>query len=268
MKKKLSVLFALMLVLALLAPFSSVTAQAADKASIKLNKSVLCLAMGQKYTLKATVTGKSQEVTWTSSNSKVAKISKKGVITPVNNGRVIITASANGKKAKCTVTIYSSDLRLSDFRCESSVCGITMGTPYLDVYSYLSAGSYTAYYDFYQLQASQYSLSKNEVIKTLRGITIGMTKKDVVAAYGKMYTEEVFDKTTDKMYQIQTQSFGNEYFNGTKTLKSAKSVVIYNYNKNGNYDIRFYFNSSNKLISVIYTRNYGSFSNYSGWSHY
>ncbi|SFB72931.1 Ig-like domain-containing protein [Butyrivibrio sp. YAB3001] len=267
MKKKLSLLLAIMLCITMLLPFSAVTANAAQKATIKLNKSALSISLAKTYTLKATVTGKSQTVTWTTSNKNVVKVTKKGVVKPVNVGRAVITATANGKKATCVVTVYSADVRLNDFRGESSINKITMGTPYIDNYSYLAAGSYTAYFDYYQHQAGQYNVAKAEVIKTLRGITLGATKKDVIVAYGNG-TEEKFDKTTDKIYMIQSQSFGKEYFNGTKTLKNAKSVLVYTYGNNTSYAMRFYFDKNDKLISIVYTKNYSSFNGYGNWNHY
>ncbi len=254
-----------MLCIALLSPLGTVSSQAAAKASIKLNKSVLSLSLAKTYTLKATVTGKSKEVTWTTSNKHVAKVSAKGVIRPVNEGRAVITATANGKKAKCVVTVYPSELRLNDFRAESNVNKITMGSPYFDNYSYLSAGSYNAFYSYYSHQAQQYNVSKSKVIKTLRGVTIGTSKKDLITAYGNG-TKEKFNKTTDKIYLVCKESYGKKYYNGTVTLKNAKTVLVYTYERNTSYAIRFYLDKNDKVIAVVYTKNYGSFSGYSNWN--
>ncbi len=47
----------------------------------------------------------SKKVKWSSSNKKVAKVSKKGKVTPVANGKCKITAKAGKKKYSCRVTV-------------------------------------------------------------------------------------------------------------------------------------------------------------------
>lgn len=74
-------------------------------ASIKLNKSSSSVYIGKSIKLKATVKGKSSKVTWSSSNKKVATVSASGKVTGKKAGKVTICAKANGKTAKCTVTI-------------------------------------------------------------------------------------------------------------------------------------------------------------------
>ena len=82
----------------------SLTAAAAEKASLKLNKSKLTLYVGETATLKATVTGKSNKVTWKSSSRSIATVSN-GKITARKAGTATITAKANGKTKKCVVTV-------------------------------------------------------------------------------------------------------------------------------------------------------------------
>lgn len=55
------------------------------------------------YTLK--VNGGSGKVTWKSSNSKIAKVSSKGVVTGVKPGSCTITAKKDGKTFKCKITV-------------------------------------------------------------------------------------------------------------------------------------------------------------------
>lgn len=74
-------------------------------ASIKLNKSSSSVYVGKSIKLKATVKGKSSKVTWSSSNKKIATVSSSGKVTGKKTGKVTIYAKANGKTAKCTVTI-------------------------------------------------------------------------------------------------------------------------------------------------------------------
>jgi len=79
--------------------------------SIKLNQTQRTILKGKKYTLKATVGPKnatSKAVTWKSSNTKVATVSSKGVVTAKKAGRVTITCTAkdgSNVQATCSVTV-------------------------------------------------------------------------------------------------------------------------------------------------------------------
>ena len=78
---------------------------------VKLNKTKSTMTVGKKQTLKATVTPKkasNKAVVWKSSNTKVATVSGKGVVTAKKAGTVTITATAkdgSGKKAACKITV-------------------------------------------------------------------------------------------------------------------------------------------------------------------
>lgn len=84
--------------------------------SLKLNRSKISMYITESTKIKATVTGKSKKVTWKSSNSKIATV-KNGVITAKKTGTVTITASCNGIKKTCSVTVkgdwYQKVLRSS-----------------------------------------------------------------------------------------------------------------------------------------------------------
>ena len=86
------------------------------KASLKLNKSKISMYITESTKVKATASGKSKKVTWKSSNSKIATV-KNGVITAKKTGSVTITASCNGVKKTCRVTVkgdwYQKVLRSS-----------------------------------------------------------------------------------------------------------------------------------------------------------
>ena len=80
------------------------TTYAASK--IKLNKTKVTLNVNQTTTLK--VKGTSKKVTWSSSNKKVAKVSKKGKVTAVKAGKAKITAKVASKKLICKVTVKAA----------------------------------------------------------------------------------------------------------------------------------------------------------------
>ncbi len=76
--------------------------------SVKLNKTTVTLKKGETATLTATVmpnNATNKTVTYTSSNTKVAKVDNNGKITAVGGGKAIITAKADGKTATCTVNV-------------------------------------------------------------------------------------------------------------------------------------------------------------------
>lgn len=79
--------------------------------SIQLDKATLSFTQkGASETLQAIIlpsNADDQSVSWTSSNSSVAKVSQDGTVTAVSNGTAVITAIANDgrKAATCSVTV-------------------------------------------------------------------------------------------------------------------------------------------------------------------
>ncbi|MCM1145160.1 MAG: Ig-like domain-containing protein [Blautia sp.] len=89
--------------------------------SIKLNKTSATLYHGTAGTsttlkLKASVKGASKDVSWTSSDSSVAAVDQKGVVTPEGAGTAVITAWANSKSASCTVTVKENNTWLTNVK--------------------------------------------------------------------------------------------------------------------------------------------------------
>lgn len=75
---------------------------------IKLNKTKLSLKKGKSFTLKATMSPikTTDTIKWTSSNKKIATVSKKGVVKAKKKGIAYITAtSTSGIKKKIKVTV-------------------------------------------------------------------------------------------------------------------------------------------------------------------
>lgn len=78
---------------------------------LKLSKTSYSLVTGKTY--KLVVTGTTNKVTWTSGNTGVATVSSYGTITAKSAGTAVITASVDGKKLTCTVTV-KEPVKLSD----------------------------------------------------------------------------------------------------------------------------------------------------------
>ena len=110
MSKKLFKLLSLLLVLAMsisfALPLGNVNAYAKKK--VKINKKELNLVTGERKKLKLKNSGLAdEEITWASSNSAVARVSRHGNVTGLLKGETTITATVNatGKKYECHVTV-------------------------------------------------------------------------------------------------------------------------------------------------------------------
>lgn len=75
--------------------------------SIQLNTVTATVAVGGKVQLQALTAPGSGPITWTSGTVAKATVDTKGEVTGVAAGTSVITASANGKTAQCTVTVTS-----------------------------------------------------------------------------------------------------------------------------------------------------------------
>ncbi|WP_051656660.1 Ig-like domain-containing protein [Butyrivibrio sp. AE3004] len=90
--------------------YVTVTGKSAEVKSLKLNKKKIKLEKGKKFQLKVTIspdTAENTELVWKSSNGKIAKITKKGVVKAKGKGKCKITVMTKDgkKKATCTVTV-------------------------------------------------------------------------------------------------------------------------------------------------------------------
>ena len=99
MKKRiLSSLLVLLMVLSVIVPHD------VQAATVELSKTKVYLLEGKSTKLK--VSGTSKAVTWTSSNKKVATVTK-GKVVAKTDGTSTITAKVGGKSYKCKVTVYN-----------------------------------------------------------------------------------------------------------------------------------------------------------------
>ncbi|MDO5155784.1 MAG: expansin EXLX1 family cellulose-binding protein [Eubacteriales bacterium] len=99
MKKIITVLFALVLILGVLGGNEQVNAAT----KVRLNKTKVTLAVGKKVTLK--MKGTKKKVKWSSSNKKVATVSSKGAVRAKKEGKATVTAKVGTKKYKCKVNV-------------------------------------------------------------------------------------------------------------------------------------------------------------------
>ncbi|MGN1053145.1 MAG: Ig domain-containing protein, partial [Candidatus Scatosoma sp.] len=73
--------------------------------TITLDKETATVAAGETLTLVATKENTENDVIWTSSDETVATVNADGVVTALGAGQTTITATVDGKEAKCVVTV-------------------------------------------------------------------------------------------------------------------------------------------------------------------
>lgn len=77
-----------------------------SNAAAKISPSAMTMGVDETYTLKASMGG---TLTWTTSNSNVARISKNGVVTAAKTGSATINCkSSNGQSATCKITVKNT----------------------------------------------------------------------------------------------------------------------------------------------------------------
>lgn len=109
MKKSKSVWFLAVLIIALL----GIHTTPAD-AAVRLNQTSLTLVEGQTASLS--LRGTTKKITWRSSDTSVATVTKKGKVTAQAPGEAVITAKAGKVTRKCTVTVTTDYTRYYEYQ--------------------------------------------------------------------------------------------------------------------------------------------------------
>lgn len=125
MKKILYSIITIMLVLSVMVCGTNTTAYAATKSiRVKTTKSTLYILDSANNKAKLTVTYNGKNVTkaakYKSSNSKIAKVNKNGVVTALRPGTVKITTKYKGKSRTTKVTVKRAKLSLNKKTIELS----------------------------------------------------------------------------------------------------------------------------------------------------
>ena len=110
--KILGILLLIVLVLASVTPLGQIQAQAKKK--VKISKKEITLKTGATKKLKLkNLTYGPEDVTWSSSDKSVAKVSRHGKVTAYVKGNCTITAEINatGQKYTCKVTVEAVDAK-------------------------------------------------------------------------------------------------------------------------------------------------------------
>ena len=99
--------------------------------NIKLNKTTLELEKGKSEKLIATIepaNATNKVVTWTSSKESVATVDKEGTVMAKGEGEATITAkTTNGKEAKCTVKVKTSEILATNIKLNKTTLELEKG---------------------------------------------------------------------------------------------------------------------------------------------
>ena len=161
----------------------------ADPVSVKLNKKKATCFVGVTLQLKATVKPADADptVTWQSSNKKVAKVSKTGLVTPLKAGKATITVKTKNKKTyNCTITVKANRIENLSAKPTAKKVKAVKGkwTLYPKSLSYISGG---------KLRAELYLLNGTSKASTdIKNMTLQ------VKANGKVIAEHTFKKVKVK----------------------------------------------------------------------
>lgn len=79
-----------------------------DISKLEISKRSYVTSKGKSFKLK--VKGTSEKIKWNSSNSRVVKVSAKGIVKCRKKGNAVITATVGGKRVGCAVSVISSKL--------------------------------------------------------------------------------------------------------------------------------------------------------------
>lgn len=98
--------------------------------SVTLSQSSAEIEIGTTLQLNATVspsTATRKDITWSSSKSSVASVSSSGLVTAVSEGTTKITATADGKKGECTVTVVKKAIAVSEVKLDKTELTLYVG---------------------------------------------------------------------------------------------------------------------------------------------
>lgn len=160
--------------------YCRVTVEEKQPTGVSLSQSSLSIAEGSTAQLKATVTpsGASTSLSWSSSNSDVAKVSSTGVVTGVSSGTATIkVTTTNGYSASCQVTVTPQPSSVA----LPSTLTITEGTT-ATLKPTLSPSNATTTYTWSSANPKIATVSSNGVVS---GIAEGITDITVTTSNGK-----------------------------------------------------------------------------------
>lgn len=161
--KKILKAFVAALFVAVMTATLFIPALEASAGNVELSKSKIVLVVSQAYTLR--LTGTKKTPAWSSSDKKIASVSKKGVVKGLKKGSATIQAKLGKKTYKCRVTVEEPKISLTKKTVKA-------GTSFA---LKLNGTKRTA--SWYTSDKKIASVNKNGVVKALRAGKARITAK-------------------------------------------------------------------------------------------
>ena len=223
------------------------SSQTPQETKIKLDKTTLKLEKKGTYTLKATVTPAGTKISWSSSDTSVATVTKNGKVKAKEKvGVVTITAKTEDGKAKatCTVTVKPTSLKAEHVISMS----MQAGNGYASCKAVQSlACDGKNFYVFQNIDDNNSRIIKidmktNQIVQASEvmgglGHGNGMTYKDgllYIVDGKKVYRIDAKTLKQKDTKKIKNESYRITYNEKTKKFYTMSSKYIYVYDKNLN----------------------------------
>ena len=238
---------------------------------VTLNKNKMNLEVGKTEQLKATITpsnATNKTVTWSSSNSKIAKV-ENGKVTAVKEGTCTITVETKdgGKKATCKVTVSKKEV--------VDKPGSSSTESYVNIYETTKSlksddNNYVTYQltGFIMYNGNKESLTSSKVswkssntklatvnngkITVMKNVSGTVTITAAITVQGKTYTDSVKvvishgDSVNITAETVAIQSDANNY-----VRHQLNGYIIYNGNKESLTSSKVSWRSSNTKLATV-----------------
>ena len=192
-----------------------VLAKSIHATGIKLNKTTLNLKNGTKEKLKATVTPNNTtdgNVTWKSSNKKIAKVTSRGNVYAKSVGECTVTATtANGKKVTCKVKVVPGTATIKATNNGYNSIKLTWN----------KLGDVTGYWIYRRTSGSKY-----KTIAKVSGTTVSYKDKNLVTGQKYYYKIKGYKKVGKTTYKGSKSKASKAYPKPAKVkITSIKSTA-------------------------------------------
>lgn len=195
---------------------------------------------------------KTKDISWSSSNAKIATVDKNGKVTAKGVGNVTITAKnkATGHTATCKVAVYEEKI-LGVKAKEQTKSNTCSGAASLAVMKYVGSSFKGTDVDLYKAMSKEHTVG--DVVKQLNKYIKGSPYKYGTYPNKTKWTDAVIKSIKSGYPVIALVKFSNnDYF---KYSTNGHYTVIRGYKKDANGSITLYIADSYKI-----TKNKGTFS--------
>ena len=205
-------------------------------ATVKLSKKSIVMVEKENYTLR--MIGTKKNVKWSVSDSKVAAVNSKGIITAKAEGKTVITAKTGGKKYSCDVKVlpYMDQALKQIARSESIRLNTALASSESLQKIYKIVPMKVQLQEFYELQADY-------MIEYEEKHPIGMVTKNIDVYDSKIGCIMGDVSYLNLNYQIEKAYSGEEIEN---IIALAKEIAAGNYSLDDHGQI--YLNSWSWLV--------------------